>query len=84
MEKGYNYYRLADKHNHDEQIALNIFNKYGGERLLAQIKKNGVGDESLNLSERQMASTVIQWLGSNVGQSFLRELNKHLKFIQET
>lgn len=73
-------HRLAD--NPEEQrfaLAWDAANRHG--RVLAHLLSRGDSSHPPHPSDRdiQVAATVIQWLGSPVGQGFMRDLGYERK-----
>jgi hypothetical protein len=80
--KGKNQYRF--KNNPLEEIFANVWERLNtdfngrldGKGTLDYLLANTVNDPrgEVTCSDRRTAATVIQWLGSPVGQGFLREV----------
>lgn len=77
---GFKVYRHKDnpeeKRFHDKFIEHNSYNAYDMDRICFPPKGNNdlYPSDVLSSRERQIVISAIQWLGSPVGQSFLREL----------
>ena len=75
MKEGYNSNRLSS--NPREKVFLEVFNnEFMGctrDGLLATLKQNGLDIPFATISdeEERIALSIIQWLGSPVGQAFL-------------
>lgn len=78
MIKGFHTHRFAD--NPEEQRFAEMWTRMGLDGsnldyLLTSVENHDNGRlEPASARDRQVAATIIQWLGSPVGQGFLREM----------
>lgn len=78
---GYHAYRL--KSNPVERIFAEEWDKQNapvlcGRSTLAYLVDDGKRREDVTKAEVKLAATMIQWLGSPVGQDFLRVVNERI------
>lgn len=74
---GYNAHRLKDPINHREALFAALWKQWNiapsKTPLLHWLRSSDCCPQNTTDDEERMAATVIQWLGSNVGQDFLLE-----------
>jgi hypothetical protein len=84
--RSHNLHRLKDPINYKEDVFLKIWRKNYNNSVPTLMYLLGEGNTpSYDISDRdkEVAETVIQWLGSNCGQYFLKEVEEKIKQIEK-
>lgn len=75
---GFNNHRITrkDPYNQKEELFVDIANRYAGSdpNFLARIVTHGDRPDYLTKREEMIIMSVIQWLGTPVGQGFLEQV----------
>lgn len=81
MAQSFNIERTMDKQNYSEKEVLELFTKTFSKHELSQIvfgtKPNGEVKNHLTDREESVVLSVIQWLGSPVGQGFINKISNN-------
>jgi hypothetical protein len=74
---GFHFGRTVMPHNKLEKLFANEWNDRnlpGPEAWLPQLLGDGRESAPVNGREARIAATIVQWLGSTIGQEFLRDI----------